>query len=151
LIGYLASNSTSQPAVGPLPPNNVDNSLSFIAGVVYDNPPFFKSFGEVLTEPNSEYSIGDVGKKGGQRPYLKLCAYITLVNATFVAANPRNNLRLEGTFTEVQQLDESTGDWVTVRDDHDWHLVYTWYRDDTLLGTSRMSLPSIPICQRANI
>jgi neutral ceramidase len=97
LIGYLASNSTSQPPVGPLPPNNVDNSLSFIAGVVYDNPPFFSSFGEVITEPNSEYSIGDV------------------VNATFVGANPRNNLRLEGTFTEVQQLDESTGEWTTVR------------------------------------
>jgi neutral ceramidase len=97
LIGYLASNSTSQPPVGPLPPNNVDNSLSFIAGVVYDNPPLFSSFGKVITEPNSEYSIGDV------------------VNATFVGANPRNNLRLEGTFTEVQQLDESTGDWTTVR------------------------------------
>jgi len=97
LIGYLASNSTSQPPVGPLPPNNVDNSLSFIAGVVYDNPPFFSSFGKVITEPNSEYSIGDV------------------VNATFVGANPRNNLRLEGTFTEVQQLDESTGEWTTVR------------------------------------
>jgi neutral ceramidase len=96
LIGYLASNSTSQPPVGPLPPNNVDNSLSFIAGVVYDNPPLFSSFGKVITEPNSEYSIGDV------------------VNATFVGANPRNNLRLEGTFTEVQQLDESTGDWTTV-------------------------------------
>jgi neutral ceramidase len=96
-IGYLASNSTSQPPVGPLPPNNVNNSLSFIAGVVYDNPPFFKSFGEVITEPNSAYSIGDV------------------VNATFVGANPRNNLRLEGTFTEVQQLDESTGEWSTVR------------------------------------
>jgi neutral ceramidase len=97
LIGYLASNSTSQPPIGPLPPNNVDNSLSFIAGVVYDNPPFFSSFGEAITEPNSEYSISDV------------------VNATFVGANPRNNLRLEGTFTEVQQLDESTGEWTTVR------------------------------------
>jgi neutral ceramidase len=96
LIGYLASNSTSQPPVGPLPPNNVNNSLSFIAGVVYDNPPLFSSFGKVITEPNSEYSIGDV------------------VNATFVGANPRNNLRLEGTFTEVQQLDGSTGTWTTV-------------------------------------
>ena len=118
LIGYLAANSTSQPPVGPLPPNNVNTSLSLITGVVYDNPHLFTSFGDVLDEPSSAYSIGEV------------------VNATFVGANPRNNLRLEGTFTEVQMLSGST--WTTVRDDHDWHLVYTWYRDDGLLGSSHV-------------
>jgi neutral ceramidase len=116
-IGYLKSGA-GQPAQGTYPPNNVNNSLSFIAGVVYDNPHLFTSFGDVMTQPKSTYSIGDV------------------VNATFVGANPRNNLRLEGTFTEVQQL--SNGNWTTVRDDHDWHLEYTWYRDDSLLGSSHV-------------
>jgi neutral ceramidase len=116
-IHYLKSGA-GQPAQGTYPPNNVKNSLCFIAGVVYDNPPFFTSFGDVLTQPKSSYSIGDV------------------VNATFVGANPRNNLRLEGTFTEVQQL--SNGIWTTVRDDHDWYLEYTWYRDDLLLGSSHV-------------
>lgn len=116
-IHYLKSGA-GQPAQGTYPPNNVKNSLSFIASVVYDNPPFFTSFGDVLTQPKSSYSIGDV------------------VNATFVGANPRNNLRLEGTFTEVQQLSNEI--WTTVRDDHDWYLEYTWYRDDLLLGSSHV-------------
>jgi neutral ceramidase len=116
-IGYLAAGA-GQPVQGTFPPNNVNNSLSFIAGVVYDNPHLFTSFGQVLDQPKSSYSIGDV------------------VNATFVGANPRNNLRLEGTFTEVQQ--QVNGSWTTVRDDHDWHLEYTWYRDDSLLGSSHV-------------
>jgi neutral ceramidase len=107
-----------QPPPGPFPPNNVNVSISLIADVVYDNPHLFTSFGEVLDQPASTYSIGDV------------------VNATFVGANPRNNLRLEGTFTEVQQLVDGT--WTTARDDHDWHLEYTWYRDDVLLGSSHV-------------
>jgi len=117
-IGYLAADSKTQPAPGPYPPNNVNASLSFIAGVVYDNPPLFSSFGDVLVEPNSTYTIGSV------------------VNTTFVGADPRNNLRLEGTYTAVEYLND--GLWTQVRDDKDWHLVYTWYREDTLLGTSNV-------------
>ena len=116
-IGYLAAGA-GQPPQGTYPPNNVNVSLSFISPVVYDNPPLFKSFGQVLTQPASSYHIGDI------------------VNATFVGANPRNNLRLEGTFAQVQQ--QVNGNWVTVRDDHDWHLEYTWYRDDSLLGSSHV-------------
>jgi neutral ceramidase len=116
-IGYLAAGA-GQPPQGTYPPNNVNVSLSFISPVVYDNPPLFKSFGQVLTQPASSYHIGDI------------------VNATFVGANPRNNLRLEGTFAQVQQ--QVNGNWVPVRDDHDWHLEYTWYRDDSLLGSSHV-------------
>ena len=116
-IGYLKEGA-GQPAQGVLPPNNVNNSLSFITGVVYDSPHLFTSYGDVMTQPKTNYTIGDV------------------VNATFVGANPRNNLRLEGTFTEVQQL--VSGNWATVRDDHDWHLEYTWTRDDGLLGSSHV-------------
>jgi neutral ceramidase len=117
-LKYLAANSTSQPAPGPSPPNNVNNSLSFIAGVVYDNPPLFKSFGDVLTQPASSYSPGAV------------------INATFVGANPRNNLRLEETFAAVEVLEGST--WTQVRSDADWSLEYTWYSDDILLGSSHV-------------
>ncbi|KAE8441917.1 hypothetical protein EG329_004175 [Mollisiaceae sp. DMI_Dod_QoI] len=118
MIGYLATSNTSTPPAGPSPPDNVNNSLSFITGVVYDSAPIGKSFGSVLGQPNAAYSIGDV------------------VNASFVGANPRNNLRLEGTFTEVQQY--QNGVWTTVRDDNDWFLEYTWYRDNGLLGTSHV-------------
>lgn len=75
------------------------------------------SFGSVSVQPNATYKIGSV------------------VNTTFVGANPRNNLRLEGTFTAVEQLG-SNGLWTTVRDDKDWFLVYTWVRINGLTGTS---------------
>ncbi|PQE06083.1 neutral alkaline non-lysosomal ceramidase protein [Rutstroemia sp. NJR-2017a BBW] len=98
-IGFLAKGNTSQPAPGPSPPNNSNSSLSFITGVVFDSG----SFGSVVTQPNSSYSIGQV------------------VNATFVGANPRNNLRLEGTFAAVEKQ-SSDGTWTQVRSDADWYL-----------------------------
>ena len=119
-IGYLAGNSTTGPTQGTYPPDNRHVSLDFISPVVQDNPPIGKSFGEVLKQPSSAYLIGDV------------------INATFVGADPRNNLRLEGTFTAVEQLQ---GDkWVTVRDDWDWYLSLTWAREDWILGTSNVVL-----------
>lgn len=119
-MGYLSSTSTTQPSTGALPPNNVNSSLSFITGVVFDNPPFFKSFGQVLTQPNSSYARGDV------------------ITAVFVGANPRNNLRLEGTFAAVEKADGDS--WMQVRSDVDWSLVYSWTRDDEVLGTSHVTL-----------
>ncbi|KAI9739847.1 MAG: hypothetical protein M1818_004903 [Claussenomyces sp. TS43310] len=117
-MAYLASDATTQPPTGPLPQNNVNTSLSFITGVVYDNPPLLQSFGDVLQQPNSSYAPGAV------------------INTTFVGANPRNNLRLEGTFTAVERA--SGASWTQVRNDSDWDLVYTWNRTDTLLGTSQV-------------
>ncbi|TVY87592.1 Neutral ceramidase, partial [Lachnellula willkommii] len=73
-IQYLAANSTTQPAPGPSPPDNRNNSLDLIAGVVYDTPALGSSFGDVTAQPNASYARGDV------------------INATFVGANPRNNL-----------------------------------------------------------
>jgi len=119
-MAYLASTSISKPPTGPLPPNNVNNSLSFISGVVYDNPPFFKAFGDVISQPKSSYLRGDV------------------ISATFIGANPRNNLRLEGTFAAVEKANGAT--WTQVRNDADWSLVYTWTRDDTVLGTSHVTI-----------
>jgi neutral ceramidase len=116
-IKYLAADSTAQPSVGPLPPINTNNSLSFITGVALDTP-LKGSFGSVITQPSTSYAPGAV------------------INATFVGANPRNNLRLEGTYTAVEQLVGST--WTQVRDDSDWSLVYTWYRDNSALGTSHV-------------
>ena len=121
-IDFLkAGTSTPKPASGPLPPNNADNSISFITGVVYDNPPIGKNFGQVLTQPKVSYPLGAV------------------VNATFVAANPRNNLRLEGTYTAVEQL-QSDGTWKVIRDDKDWFLVFSWFRDDGLIGSSHVDI-----------
>ena len=118
-IGYLAADSTTSPPAGPSPPDNQNNSVSFITGVVYDSTlATGYSFGDVIEQPAASYAAGDV------------------VNATFQGANPRNNLRLEGTFAAIEMLESGT--WTQVRDDSDWSLVYTWYRDDGLTGTSHV-------------
>lgn len=117
-LKYLAANSTSKPTIAVQPPDNRNNSISLITGVVFDGAPVGNSFGDVLVQPNTTYTAGSV------------------INATFVGANPRNNLRLEGTFTAVEQLVGTT--WVQVRDDSDWSTEYTWTNTNDLLGFSQV-------------
>ena len=115
-LPYLADDSTKVPDAGPLPPIHTNKSLSFIRGVVYDRPPFFKSFGDVLSDVNAVYHSGNT------------------VQATFVGANPRNDLRLEDTYVAVEQYVNHV--WTRVRDDSDWDLIFHWKRSNTVLGTS---------------
>ncbi|KAI1388018.1 Neutral/alkaline nonlysosomal ceramidase [Hypoxylon trugodes] len=119
-IKYLAPDASGSPDAGPKPPDNRNSSLSFITGVVQDNPPSGKAFGDCTTQPESSYTRGAV------------------INATFVGANPRNNLRLEGTFGAIEKQDGDT--WTQVRDDSDWSLVYTWTRTNTALGYSEVTI-----------
>ncbi|KAI1190826.1 neutral/alkaline non-lysosomal ceramidase [Nemania serpens] len=121
-IKYLAPDATSSPPPGPSPPDNRDKSLSFITGVVQDNPPLGKKFGSVTTQPSATYARGAV------------------VKAVFVGANPRNNLRLEGTFAAIEQLKTDGSTWTQVRDDTDWSLVYTWNRTNSVLGYSDVTI-----------
>ena len=113
---YLHPESTEKPSLGPFPPNHVNQSLSFINGVVYDRAPFLKSFGDEL----SVYS---------QDLYVEF---------TFAGANPRNNLKLEKTYAAVEMMRD--GKWVKVRDDKDWDLVFRWKRTSEILGTSEVAL-----------
>ena len=127
-LPYLCSPSQVQalpplPA-GPQPPINVNNSLTFITPVIQDSAGLFKSFGDVLSAPSST------------QPY----APGTTPTTVFIGANPRNNLRLEGTFAAIEQVDPKTGTWHAVRTDADWHLVYHWKRTSTILGTSEVSI-----------
>ena len=120
-LPYLADGSSAQPEAGPYPPNNVNVSLSFTTGVVYDRAPFFKSFGDVLQDVNPRYSPGDV------------------VSATFVGANPRNDLRLEDTYAAVEQQAED-GTWQRARDDSDWSVIFQWKRTNSVLATSEVEI-----------
>lgn len=125
---YLSAHAGSPPSHrgGPFPPDNSNRSLSFITGVVYDAPPLFKSFGDVLADVRDYYPLGG------------------LVRAKFVGANPRNNLRLQDTYAAVEMLDmESEGDddkWKRVLDDSDWNLVFHWRRVSDLLATSEVEI-----------
>ena len=126
---YLPYLSSTNPPVdplptGPLPPNNVNVSLSFISPVVYDTAPLFKSFGSILTDVPLIASQGDT------------------VTAVFVGANPRNDLRLESSYATVEQLTNNTNNamqiWTTVRDDSSWDLIFHWTRTNEALGESQV-------------
>ncbi|KAK1920101.1 hypothetical protein P3342_002397 [Pyrenophora teres f. teres] len=62
-----------------------------------------------------------------------------MVSATFVGANPRNNLRLEGTFAAIEKQN-TDGTWSQVKNDEDWELVYQWKRVNGLTGTSDVTI-----------
>lgn len=86
--------------------------------VVFDDTPLGKNFGSVVVQPKARY-------KKGER-----------ASAIFWTGHPKNNLRLEGTFLEVQKLEQ--GKWIPLLDDNDWNTVYEWKR---ILGaTSQAAL-----------
>ncbi len=80
------------------------------------------------------------------------------VTVKFVGANPRNDLRLEGSYAVVEKFvisttsaavggmigeqaqEAATPRWQVVRDDGDWHLVFRWRRVSELLGTSEVAV-----------
>ena len=122
LLPYLgAGDDPARPDsdLGPLPPDNSERSWSFITGVVYDGTPWFQRFGEVISNvKRKQFGKGDS------------------VVSTFVGANPRNNLRLEGTYAAVEFRQDAGNQWKVVRDDSDWDLVFHWRRINKLRGTS---------------
>lgn len=83
--------------------------MTLRTGVVYDDVPLGKHFGAVVTQPKTSYRKGEKAK------------------AVFWGGHPKNNLRLEGTFLEVQKLDQN-GHWQNWLDDSDWNTVYQWKR-----------------------
>lgn len=120
-LPYLSPTSTHKPAAGPLPPDNSNRSLSFITGVIYDGHPPFKPYGSIKTDVLAIYQRGDT------------------VTATFIGANPRNNLRLEDTYVAVEKRG-GNGEWLRVRDDSDWDLWFRWRKTSEVLGTSEVDV-----------
>lgn len=127
-LKYLPYVSEDPPAisapVGPLPPINApDGSLHLNTGVVYDNPPLGKKFGDVLLQPEPTYSKSGRG---------------SVVEVKFVGANPRNNLRSENDYVVIEKQ-SSVGVWEKYRGDEDWEVTYEWKREDGVLGTSEVT------------
>jgi neutral ceramidase len=120
-LPYLSDSATSSPPPGPSPPDNRERSISFIRGVVYDGAGFGRSFGQVTTNVSPTYPRG------------------SLIRATFVGANPRNNLRLEGTFAAIEKQNPDAT-WTQVKNDEDWELMYEWKRVNGLTGTSDVTI-----------
>ncbi|KAG6010840.1 hypothetical protein E4U54_008328 [Claviceps lovelessii] len=118
---YLRPDATSTPEQGTPAPDNRGKMLSLITGVVADNVPPGRSFGQVIRQPDSRYSMGNV------------------VRVTLQGANPRNNLRLEQTFAAIEQKGPD-GSWTQVKNDDDWFLVYSWRRTNFLFGYSEVDI-----------
>lgn len=119
---YSSSPEIPPPPPGPSPPIYTNESLSFIRGVVFDRAPFFKSFGDVISDVGTAYTPG------------------AKASVTFVGANPRNDLRLEKTYAAVEKLDAQTGLWEVIRTDDDWSLIFEWRRTSSVLGTSEVEI-----------
>lgn len=139
--------------LGPEPPIHINSSYSFITPVVYDRPGFFAHFGQVVTDV--------------QPPTKHVYTAGESVEASFIAANPRNNLRLEGTYAWVEFVDSEGGragsedeDDVVgttellvrtgptteaasskiVKTDRDWDLIFSWRRTSSALATSEATV-----------
>ncbi|KAJ9141641.1 Neutral ceramidase [Pleurostoma richardsiae] len=126
-IPYLSSSGSSPPHdPASFPPDNSNRSLSFVPGVVRDSAGPFRAFGDVRHDVQPTYARG------------------AIVSAAFVGANPRNDLRLGGTYATVERLDAGGGTeeegWRVVRDDADWDLVFRWRRTSEVLGTSEVEI-----------
>ncbi|GAA3573094.1 neutral/alkaline ceramidase [Kribbella ginsengisoli] len=93
---------------GTHPPKPITAELNLQTGVVFDAPPPFKSFGQVLTDAAPQYQRG------------------ATVSVVFVTGHPKNNLHRNGTFLEVQR--QVGGQWQRVADDGDWNTTYRWER-----------------------
>ncbi len=125
-LPYLASTSSEAPSPpDAFPPDNANRSLSFITGVIRDGSPLFHSFGDVTQD------VGRVYRRGAW------------IGAKFVGANPRNNLRLEDTYAAVENMraaPRGAVDWIRVRDDADWSLIFRWTRTSELMATSEVEI-----------
>ncbi|CAE6472083.1 unnamed protein product [Rhizoctonia solani] len=118
---YLADSATGAPPAGPTPEDLTKKAISLQMGVVFDAASIGKSFGSILTDVSTSTPY-----KRGQT-----------VTAVFQGANPRNDLRLEGTFMTVDQL--VNGIWTTVRTDSHPSTKFGWLRTNTVLGYSTVT------------
>ncbi|KOX24575.1 neutral/alkaline nonlysosomal ceramidase [Saccharothrix sp. NRRL B-16348] len=96
-------------APGPTPTKPPFTELNLQTGVVFDDKAPWHSFGQVLTQPATTYARGQTA------------------TAVFVTGHPKNNLRRNGTFLEVQRLVDGT--WTRHADDGDWSTRYRWQRE----------------------
>ncbi|KAJ7072962.1 Neutral/alkaline nonlysosomal ceramidase [Mycena amicta] len=124
LVPFLADDSLGKvPASDPAPEEQTSKAISLKTSVKFDEPPLGRHFGEAVQDVKANYTY-----KAGET-----------VSVRFVGANPRNNLRLEQTFLNVEQLVKGTS-WVMVRSDSHPSTRYHWTRDSTVLGTSSVDI-----------
>ena len=116
LIGDMANGVESTTL--PRPPTYLDKQISLQPGVIYDSVEIGKHFGDVTVQPAASVATGK------------------RVQVEFRSANPRNNLRTEGTFLAVQRLDNDGISWIDTATDGNWETRFEWNRPSELSGES---------------
>lgn len=129
LAQHLTGSSRDQFSPSLLQPPNLMKSLfSLKAGVFFDSTPGESRFGQTIIDVDSTkpHSCGDT------------------VSATFVAGNPRNDLRQEESFLYVDKY-MGDGSWTPIANDASWDTKFIWERTNTFKGESRATVQwSIP-------
>lgn len=105
---------------GPIPRDLTNKQMNFQTGVVLDNTPTGKKFGDIVVDVQASYSEGDD------------------VTVTFWGAHPKNDLKIGSTYLEVQRLEEDQ--WITIANDWDWNTKYRWKRIDPVWGSSQVTI-----------
>jgi len=101
-------------------PNLINDQLSFVPGVIMDNPPPGLHFGDVTIQPPEVAKAGEV------------------VTVKFISGHLRNNLMLEDTFLTIERQEEDG--WVVVARDSDWETRLEWHRTNVILGESEVTV-----------
>lgn len=105
-----AAMAAGEPVTGGVrPEDRSGNWYPERPGVVLDSAPIGQDFGDVLTQPQEGYAKGETA------------------TAVFRGAHPKNDLRTNGTFLEVQR--RTGAGWRTVLTDRDWDTTFTWQRE----------------------
>ncbi|KAL7059867.1 hypothetical protein AAHC03_013786 [Spirometra sp. Aus1] len=92
---------------GPEPPFLLDRLFGFAIPATWDWHPWGSPFGTVTSEPHQNYYNAN-----------------DTVSAVFVTANPRHNLRHNGTYLTVEKLEGDT--WVRKFTDANWETKFIW-------------------------
>jgi neutral ceramidase len=113
-------------APGPTPRDLSCCQTTLQTDVLFDAPPLGQHFGSVFIDADTSYSRGQT------------------VTVVFWGGHPKNDLRLQSSFLQVQrQLTDGT--WSVVASDWDWETRYTWKRAHCLAcsqDTVRWTIPS---------
>ncbi|MEJ2617056.1 MAG: neutral/alkaline non-lysosomal ceramidase C-terminal domain-containing protein, partial [Ignavibacteriaceae bacterium] len=95
---------------GPEPIDLSDKQTTIQTGVIVDTQPLpWIPFGKVETDVGSQYKPDST------------------VSAIFWGAHPKNNLKTQKTFLEIQKKEDAK--WIPIYNDHDPCTIYRWERD----------------------
>lgn len=116
LAAALASGAPADP--GPTPRDLSCCQVDLQPGVVFDDKPLFKSFGSLYRDASPSYRTGET------------------VRVVFWGAHPKNNLRIQGTFLEIQKL--TSASWIPIATDGDPETKHIWER--SFMATSHVTV-----------